>query len=148
VFPIAQLPDNSSYMATAQTDNAGVGDFPSHLVHAPVRPGYGRLKATTIGVVMLAMCLVLAGAAPVRALHPAPVALAGLDAIGSPLPGTGTKLPAEIQDAGLLRYGTWAADGRNLWQTDDGIFPYGCPGRCWASRIRPLTGSASRYPDP
>jgi hypothetical protein len=100
VFPIAQLPDNSAYMATAQTDNAGVGDFPSHLVHAPVRPGYGRLKATTIGVVMLAMCLVLAGAAPVRALHPAAVALAGLDAIGSPPAGT-SWAPAPVTARGL-----------------------------------------------
>lgn len=34
------------------------------------------------------------------------------------VPTTGEKLPAELQNAGLLRYGTPAADSRNLWYRD------------------------------
>ena len=39
------------------------------------------------------------------------------------VPSTGRKLPIELQNAGLLRYGTWdpddpAADSRSLWHAD------------------------------
>jgi len=53
-----------------------------------------------------------------------------------PIPSTGEKLPAELQNAGLLRYGTAEADSRNLWQLDGDDLVVRVP---WA-----LPG----YPDP
>ena len=35
------------------------------------------------------------------------------------IPRTGEKLPIELQNAGLLRYGDWDPDSRSLWHLDD-----------------------------
>jgi hypothetical protein len=45
------------------------------------------------------------------------------------IPSTGEKRPAEIQDAGLLRSGTWTADSRDLWQINDDLLTVRVP---WA----------------
>jgi hypothetical protein len=118
MFLAVQLPDNSPYMTTAQTDNAVVGDFPSHLVQVPPRHRYGRLKALVVGAATVAMCLVLAGAAPIRVIHPASFALAGLDSIGSPPQGT-SWAPAPVSADGL-RVSATAANGAFALHTAGG----------------------------
>ena len=77
-----------------------MGDFPLHLVTAPRRPRFGRVKALLIGVVTLAMCLFLAGGAARPQLHSAAFAIPGMTGIGSPLTGR-SWAPAPHQAGGL-----------------------------------------------
>ncbi|MFI5935854.1 hypothetical protein [Actinoplanes sp. NPDC051494] len=82
-----------------------MGDFPLHLVQAPVRPRFGRAKAAAIGVVTLAMCLFLAGATPRPELRTAAFAIPGMDEIGSPPEGH-SWAPAPVTGHGLLSLAT------------------------------------------
>jgi hypothetical protein len=82
-----------------------VGDFPLHLAQAPRRPRFGRVKALLIGVVTLAMCLFLAGAAARPELRSAAFAIPGMTAIGSPPTGR-SWAPAPVEDGGLRSLAT------------------------------------------
>ncbi len=77
-----------------------MGDFPLHLVQAPRRPRFGRVKALLIGAVTLAMCLFLAGAAARPELRSAAFAIPGMAAIGSP-PAGRSWAPAPRVTGGL-----------------------------------------------
>jgi len=68
VFRPSKLPDKSPHSATSPPDNAWVGDFPSHLVTVPSRPRFGRVRAGTVGVFALVLCLMLAGGSPSPAM--------------------------------------------------------------------------------
>ncbi|MFB9361516.1 hypothetical protein [Actinoplanes nipponensis] len=82
-----------------------MGDFPLHLVQAPPRPAFGRVKALAIGVVTLAMCLFLAGAAARPQVRPAAFAIPGMTAIGSP-PAGRSWAPAPRAAGGLSSLAT------------------------------------------
>jgi hypothetical protein len=118
VFRCSKLPDNSPESATLRTQNACVGDFPLHLVQAPRRPAFGRAKALLIGVVTLAMCLFLAGAAPRPALRSAAFAIPGMTAIGSP--PTGRSWAPAPASAGGLRSLATAGQGKFALHTAGG----------------------------
>jgi hypothetical protein len=77
-----------------------VGDFPGNLVEAPDRHRYGRLKASAVGVVTLAMCLTLAGATPSPMIRSAAFSIQGMDAIGSP-PAGSSWAPQPVAKSGL-----------------------------------------------
>ncbi|MFI7540088.1 hypothetical protein [Actinoplanes sp. NPDC049599] len=82
-----------------------MGDFPLHLVQAPPRPASGRARTLLIGVVTLAMCLFLAGAAARPALRSAAFAIPGMTAIGSPPLGR-SWAPAPAGTGGLRSLAT------------------------------------------
>ena len=77
-----------------------MGDFSSHLVSAPPRPRFGRVKATAIGVFTLALCLLLAGGAPSRALISPALLISGMTDIPSPPKGD-SWAPAPVGADGL-----------------------------------------------
>jgi hypothetical protein len=77
-----------------------VGDFPSHLVSAPARPRFGRLKAAAIGVFTLGLCLPLAGGAGAPAPDSPAFLIAGMSTIPSPPKGT-SWAPAPVDADGL-----------------------------------------------
>jgi hypothetical protein len=95
-----------------------VGDFPSHLVRAPERPSFGRLKAALIGLATLGMCLALAGADPAPALRPAAFPIAGMEAVGAP-PSGPSWAPAPVTTGGLRAVAT-AGRGRYALHTAGG----------------------------
>jgi hypothetical protein len=96
-------------MATSPSDNAWVGDFPSHLVTVPARPRFGRVRATAIGAFTLAMCLLLAGAAAAPALRSPAFLIEGMREISSPPEGT-SWTPAPVDASGLAMVA--GADGQ------------------------------------
>jgi hypothetical protein len=99
-------------------ENACVGDFPSHLVQAPVRPRFGRLKAAAIGIATVAMCLPLTGATAAPVMRSPAFAITGMDRIPSP-PAGPSWAPAPRQAAGLSAVVT-AGDGRFALHTVGG----------------------------
>ncbi|GAA2488142.1 hypothetical protein [Winogradskya humida] len=82
-----------------------MGDYPLHLVQAPIRHRGSPVKAALIGVVTLAMCLLLAGATPRPQARSAAFAIPGMTAIGSP-PAGPSWAPAATTDHGLLSIAT------------------------------------------
>jgi hypothetical protein len=82
-----------------------VGDFPLHLVQAPPRPAFGRVKALLIGVGTLAMCLFLAGGVARPELRSAAFAIPGMTSIGSP-PAGRSWAPAPREAGGLRSLAT------------------------------------------
>jgi hypothetical protein len=100
VFPSPKLPDKSAHTATLTSDNACVGDFPSHLVTAPARPRSGRFKATVIAVFVLGLCLLLAGGTAAPALTSPAFLISGMREIPSPPQGT-SWAPAPREADGL-----------------------------------------------
>ncbi|PRY22370.1 hypothetical protein CLV70_11774 [Pseudosporangium ferrugineum] len=100
MFLRSTFTDNSADSATVGTENAGVGDFPRHLVEAPPRPRFGRAKAVTIGLVTLGMCLFLAGAAARPAVRSAAFAIPGVAALSAP-PAGPSWAPAPRSAGGL-----------------------------------------------
>ena len=105
-------------MATQATENARVGDFPSHLVQAPERPRFGRAKAAAIGVVTLAMCLTLTGATSTPAVYSAAFSIAGMEAVPSPPTGSSWAPRPEIHHG--LRMVATAGTGRFVLHTAGG----------------------------
>lgn len=105
MFQRPKLPDNSPHSATHAAQNAGVGDFPLHLVQAPPHPRFGRVKALLIGFVTLAMCLFLAGAVARPEPRSAAFSIPGLAAIGAP-PAGRSWAPAPREAGGLRRLAT------------------------------------------
>ena len=118
MFRRPKLPDNSPYVATLPAENACVGDFPSHLVRAPDQPRVGRARAVTIGLVTLAMCLTLAGAAAAPVLHTPAFAIAGMAAI--PAPPTGESWAPSPHRAGGLSVLATSGRGRFALHTAGG----------------------------
>ncbi|UQU64265.1 hypothetical protein COUCH_35790 [Couchioplanes caeruleus] len=88
-----------------------MGDFPAHLVQAPVRPPPARAKAAVIGLVTLTMCLFLAGATPRPPLTSAAFAIPGMQALGAP-PAGPSWAPAPRLGRGLASVAT--ARGRTF----------------------------------
>jgi hypothetical protein len=95
-----------------------VGDFPNHLIRAPVRPVFGRTRAALIWLSTIAACLVLTGANAAPVLRPADSSIAGLNAIGSP-PAGRSWAPAPVTRAGLRSVAT-AGSGRYALHTAGG----------------------------
>ena len=118
MFQRPKIPDISHHSATLAAQNAWVGDFPLHLVQAPQRPRFGRVKALLIGVVTLSMCLFLAGATSRPELRSAAFAIRGMAAIGSP-PAGRSWAPAP-REAGGLRSLATAGRGRFALHTAAG----------------------------
>ncbi len=79
-----------------------MGDFPGHLVRAPEQPRYGRAKALAVGLVTLAMCLTLTGAASTPKISPPSFAIAGMEQIGAPPVGV-SWAPQPVISIGGLR---------------------------------------------
>ena len=95
-----------------------MGDFPIQLVQAPARPRFGRLKATAITLVTLAMCMPLTGAIAKPKITSAAFAIRGVEQIPSP-PTGGDWAPAFRAQAGLKRIAT-AGGGRFALHTAGG----------------------------
>src|SRR4051812_12243486 len=102
-------------MATPATDNAGVGDFPGHLLRAPEQPRFSSVRAIGIGVVTLAMCLTLAGASARPVTGPPAFAIAGMRSIPAPPSGPSWAPAPEIHDG--LRTVASAGQGRFVLHT-------------------------------
>jgi hypothetical protein len=82
-----------------------VGDFPSHLVRAPARPRFGRVKAATIWLCTVGVCLLLTGANAMPVVRTAGSSIGGIDAIGWPPDGP-SWAPAPATAAGLRSVAT------------------------------------------
>jgi hypothetical protein len=79
------------------------------LIQAPDQPRFGRTKAAAIGLVTLAMCLTLAGAAPRPVVGSPAFAIAGMSAIGSP-PSESSWAPEPWITRGLRTVATAGRD--------------------------------------
>jgi hypothetical protein len=77
-----------------------VGDFPSYLVTAPARPLFGRVKAAAIGVFVVGLCLMLAGATSAPVVTSPAFLIAGMTEIPAP-PAGSSWAPAPLQANGL-----------------------------------------------
>jgi hypothetical protein len=77
-----------------------VGDFPNHLVTAPARPLFGRVKAAVIGVFVAGLCLVLAGATSAPMVTSPAFLIAGMSEIPAP-PAGSSWAPAPVAVNGL-----------------------------------------------
>ena len=86
-----------------------MGDFPSHLVQAPVRPRPRRGRAAAILAATVAMCLPLTGATASPPVPSPASATAGMDRIPGP-PAGPSWAPATRQVGGLNVLAT-AGDG-------------------------------------
>jgi hypothetical protein len=86
-----------------------VEDFPSHLVAAPPRLKFGRVRATVIGVFMVGLCLLLAGGTTAPTISSPAFLIAGMSDIPSPPKGS-SWAPAPIDANGLKMVA--GADGR------------------------------------
>jgi hypothetical protein len=95
-----------------------VGDFSGNLVEPPDRHRYGPVKAAAVGVVTLAMCLTLAGAAPAPVIRPAARSVHGMDAVGSP--PNGSSWAPQPQKRRGLRMAATAGNGRFALHTAGG----------------------------
>jgi hypothetical protein len=77
-----------------------VGDFANHLVTAPARTRFGRVRAALIGVFVLALCLALAGATSTPGLTSPAFLIAGMSDIPAPPQGS-SWAPAPVDGGGL-----------------------------------------------
>ncbi|WP_245665154.1 hypothetical protein [Actinoplanes subtropicus] len=77
-----------------------MGDFPSHVVTVPSRPRFGRVRAGTVGVFALVLCLMLAGGSPSPALRSPAFLIAGMRDLPS-APSGRPWTPAPVTAAGL-----------------------------------------------